>query len=89
MAAVAVKVVVATGMFEVEELQKNCREFEGGTGFFAEAGFVVLFLTELASVLNTGHTSVWPGRAAPIKSSRTYFPFHCSCDFFSFSIVVV
>ena len=39
MAAVAVKVVVATGMFEVEELQKNCREFEGGTGFSAEAGF--------------------------------------------------
>ena len=30
-------------MFEVEELQKNCREFEGGTGFSAEAGFVVFF----------------------------------------------
>ena len=29
-AAVAVKVVTATGNVEVEELQKNCREFEGG-----------------------------------------------------------
>ena len=61
-----VEVVVTTGMFEVEELQKNCREFEGGTGFSAEAGFVV-FLTELASVLNTRHTFVWRGLAAPIK----------------------
>ena len=49
MAAVAVKVVTATGNVEVEELQKNRREFEGGSGLSAEARFVVL-LTELASV---------------------------------------
>ena len=52
----------------------------------AEARFVV-FLTELASVLNTRHTIGVAGACCAIKSARTCFPCllpRSSCDFFSF-----
>ena len=78
-------------MFEVEELQKNCREFEGGSGFSAEAGFVVL-LTELASVLNS-RQAIRPGGGVlrhQVLADILPCALPClSCDFFSFSIVVV